>query len=218
MTGGTRLPCQHQRHGPSRPQYRSFLATSVRTGSRGPTIVVPPAGGRHAHQGRPVTLSSGAGRTITGVAAGVAEDGPCCWIRRAAWNGSSAATCRCAPPETGAPCGQARLSRPRRFTLILCIAGASLRGSRPAWSTHEQALCHRDDQARDEYLLADRDALVGLRPRQRAGLRRGCRGRRCRLQHAIRCISGHRAVRGREAGHADCGRILALEHGDARHI
>lgn len=30
---------------------------------------------RHAHQGRPVTLSSGAGRTIAGVAAGVAEDG-----------------------------------------------------------------------------------------------------------------------------------------------
>jgi BirA family biotin operon repressor/biotin-[acetyl-CoA-carboxylase] ligase len=30
---------------------------------------------RHAHQGRPVTLSSGAGDSIAGVAAGVAEDG-----------------------------------------------------------------------------------------------------------------------------------------------
>ena len=30
---------------------------------------------RHAHQGRPVTLSSGAGKSMAGVAAGVAEDG-----------------------------------------------------------------------------------------------------------------------------------------------
>ncbi|MBE0621186.1 MAG: biotin--[acetyl-CoA-carboxylase] ligase [Burkholderiales bacterium] len=30
---------------------------------------------RHAHQGRPVTLSSGAGKVVTGRAAGVAEDG-----------------------------------------------------------------------------------------------------------------------------------------------